>query len=194
MKRGIKLKDCKIAFLDNEYMIMSEIMGNENLSQRELSKKLGVSVSTINVLMNKMIKEGLIKMTHISQKQVLYILTPAGILEKTKKAVKYLKFHYRVINESKKKIMDILEDFAKINDNVFIRLPDDEMGEIINMVIKELQYNNCFSNIKIIGENDLIDMETKTSNVLLYMAEEDEFIIGDVNLKNLQIINLSKIL
>lgn len=64
---------------------MSEIVDNENVSQRELSRKLGVSVSTVNALMNKMIKEGLIKMTQVSQKQVFYMLTPVGMVEKAKK-------------------------------------------------------------------------------------------------------------
>ena len=71
------LKECKESLLlDNEYIIMSEVSENENVSQRELSRKLGVSVSTVNVLINKMIREGLIKMTLVSQKQVLYMLTP----------------------------------------------------------------------------------------------------------------------
>ena len=79
------MAESKSIFSDNEYTIMSEIMDNENVSQRELSRKLGVSVSTVNALMNKMIKEGLIKMTQVSQKQVFYMLTPIGMMEKAKK-------------------------------------------------------------------------------------------------------------
>ena len=79
------MAESKSIFSDNEYTIMSEIMDNENVSQRELSRKLGISVSTVNALMNKMIKEGLIKMTQVSQKQVFYMLTPIGMIEKAKK-------------------------------------------------------------------------------------------------------------
>ncbi|HHU72069.1 MAG TPA: winged helix-turn-helix transcriptional regulator, partial [Clostridiales bacterium] len=84
------MADNKILLADNEYVIMSEVVENEYITQRELSKKLGVSVSTVNVLMNKMIREGLIKMTQVSQKQVLYMLTPVGMMEKAKKTVTYL--------------------------------------------------------------------------------------------------------
>ena len=43
-------------FLDNEYCIMKAVAANESVSQQGAVKNLGVSVSTINLLINKMIK------------------------------------------------------------------------------------------------------------------------------------------
>lgn len=85
IKEEIKLIEIENLFPDNEYVIMTMISQNNNITQRELSKKLGVSVSTVNILINKMIREGLIKVTQISQKQFFYMLTPVGIMEKAKK-------------------------------------------------------------------------------------------------------------
>ena len=94
----------------NEYVIMTEIVDNENVSQRELSRKLGLSVGTVNILINKMIKEGMIKMEQVTNKQAMYMLTPTGIVEKSKKTVSYLKNHYRAIYETKEKIKLILNN------------------------------------------------------------------------------------
>ena len=69
-------------FSDNELKLMSEISENENITQRELSKKLNLSLGSVNILIKKMIKEGLIKMNQVSTRQVFYMLTPAGIMEK----------------------------------------------------------------------------------------------------------------
>ena len=96
--------------MDNEYYIMSEVADNENVTQRELSTKLGVSVSTINVLINKMIREGLIKMKQVSGRQVLYMLTPMGIVEKARKTSSYLRGHYRIIYETNEKIKYLLDE------------------------------------------------------------------------------------
>lgn len=85
MGKEIKLSEEESLLLDDEYIIMSEVSENEKISQRELSRKLGVSVSTVNILVNKMIKDGLIKVTQVSQRQVLYMLTPVGMMEKAKK-------------------------------------------------------------------------------------------------------------
>lgn len=81
--------------------MLSKISKNDKVTQRELPKDLGLSVSTVNLLMKKMIKEGLIKMNQVSSKQVLYMLTPMGIGNKALKTVSYLKGHYQAINENK---------------------------------------------------------------------------------------------
>ena len=194
MKRGFVLADFNSFYLDNEYMIMSEIMENENLTQRELSKKLGISVSTVNVLMNKMIKNGLIKMTQVSQKQMLYILTPAGMVEKTKKIMKYLKYHYRVIYETKEKIKSFLVELHNKYSAIFIIAPDDEMGLIIGFAVDEFSVINNKSNINIIKKNELSSIKVSDSTVLLYIGEDQiQSIKGSVS-KDLNVINLTNIL
>ena len=122
---------------DNEYVIMSEVADNETVTQRELSKKLGISVSTVNVLMNKMIREGLIKMTQVSQKQVLYMLTPVGMMEKAKKTVSYLKAHYRAIYETKEKIKSVLDELCREHDVIYVLMSNDEMSEILSIAVHE---------------------------------------------------------
>ena len=129
---------------DNEYVIMSEVADNETVTQRELSKKLGISVSTVNVLMNKMIREGLIKMTQVSQKQVLYMLTPVGMMEKAKKTVGYLKAHYRAIYETKEKIKSVLDELCREHDVIYVLMGNDEMSEILAIAVDE--YKNKHKN------------------------------------------------
>lgn len=123
---------------DNEHRMMMEIKEKENITQRELSKKLGVSVSTVNSLMKKMIQEGLVKMTQMPTKQVFYILTPDGLKEKTKKTVRYLKMHYRAIYQTKEKIKEILLELASSHDAIFVLKSADELGEIMAIAINEL--------------------------------------------------------
>ncbi|MFT4104655.1 MAG: winged helix-turn-helix transcriptional regulator [Lacrimispora sp.] len=154
---------------DNEYTIMSEIAGNERVTQRELSKKMGVSVSTVNVLINKMIREGLIKMTQVSQKQVLYMLTPAGMMEKTKKTVSYIKAHYRVIYETKEKIKGILGELSQTYDTIFVWVNDHDMKEIIHISIDEFEFFNVKSKIIIIENEQQLNMKEAEPAVLIYM-------------------------
>src|SRR6056297_3185710 len=110
MKRGNKMAQNNSLNIDNEYKLMSEISENENITQRELSKKLNLSLGSVNILIKKMIKEGLIKMDQVSQRQVFYMLTPVGMMEKAKKTSKYIRIHYKAINETKKKIKRTLEE------------------------------------------------------------------------------------
>lgn len=131
---------------------MSEIMDNENVSQRELSRKLGVSVSTVNALMNKMIKEGLIKMTQVSQKQVFYMLTPVGMMEKAKKTVSYLKGHYRAIFETKEKIKTIFQALDQEHDAIFVLLGEDEMAEIMGIAVTEFNSKQNQASVNVLNK------------------------------------------
>jgi DNA-binding MarR family transcriptional regulator len=168
---------------------MSEIVGNEKITQRELSKKLGVSVSTVNVLMNKMIKEGLIKMTQVSHKQVLYMLTPAGMMEKAKKTISYLKIHYRVIYETKEKTKLILESLSQEYDTIFVLL-DDEMSEVLRIAIDEFQASHREHNIVIIGENENLEFINAPIPVLIHMAINEDKLREYSKIDNLKVINL----
>lgn len=185
--------------LDNEYVIMSEVAENENVTQRELSRKLGVSVSTVNVLMNKMIREGLIKMTQVSQKQVLYMLTPVGIIEKAKKTVRYLKAHYRAIFTTKEKIKSVLNKLSKDNDIIYVLIHNDEMSEILSIAVHEFQSKFGQSKIKLIYSTLDIDERAYKSQILLHMTLNEDIFnkdlinqIGDVS--KFEIINLAELL
>lgn len=181
----------KSIFSDNEYTIMSEIAENENLTQRELSKKLGVSVSTVNVLMNKMIRDGLIKMTQVSQKQVLYMLTPAGIMKKAKKTVSYLKAHYRAIYQTKEKLKSIFEDLTKYHEVILLLMPNDEMGEIVRIAIEEFESQHTKAIIKIFDKKEKIHIDSLKFPVLLHMTEEEVF-REYLDIVDLKIVNLSE--
>ena len=165
--------------MDNEYHIMSEVADNENVTQRELSTKLGVSVSTINVLMNKMIREGLIKMKQVSGRQVLYMLTPMGIVEKARKTSSYLKGHYRIIYETNEKIKSLLDEYIQGNDEIYLLICDNEMGEILEMVANEYMDSHRDSKIKLIYQNDNVDNTENnelSDAVLLHMNVEEDII------------------
>lgn len=178
--------------MDNEYVIMSEVSENENVTQREISRKLGVSVSTVNALMNKMIKEGLIKMTQVSQKQVFYMLTPVGMMEKAKKTVSYLKAHYRAIYLTKEKIKEIFKELANDHDVIFILKSDDEMGEMIGIAIGEFKPSNYNSKLIVLDKKKKINFKDFDSPVLVHMNPNEEVLKEFREIEGLTVINLTE--
>jgi len=174
--------------VDNEYSILSEIVENENVTQRELSKKLGVSVSTVNILINKMIREGLIKMTQVSQKQVFYMLTPVGMMEKAKKTVSYLKIHYRAIYEMKEKIKKTFIEISKTYDVILTQVGDDEIGEVIQLIISEFKVTH--KEIDIIIINGCEDFDNSNAPIFLYTLIEKNDLIEYIEMKGIKTINI----
>lgn len=173
--------------VDKEYVIMSEIEENNTLTQRELSNKLGVSVSTVNVLINKMIKEGLIKINQVSKRQVLYMLTPNGILEKTQKTMRYLKAHYKAIYETKEKIKSVLEMLTRKHDIIFILMPEDEMGEIVKIAVEEYELLTQTGHIKKIESITCLDYDQYQAPLLLYVQDN---LIQNVSINKLNLMSV----
>ncbi len=65
------------------------------VSQRALAKDLGVGLGTINFCFQALVEKGLVKMQNFSQSKnklrYAYLLTPAGVAEKSKLTTEFLK-------------------------------------------------------------------------------------------------------
>lgn len=183
----------KQEFSDNEHVIMKEIMENESITQRQLSMKLGVSVSTVNLLIGKMVKEGLVKMTLVSPKQVLYMLTPIGMIEKAKKTVSYLKGHYRVMYETKEKIKTILTELSGSHDLIYILKNGDEMDEILAIAVEEYRVGGSGSKVVFVDRahgKENIDLAKVRRPVFVHMLEDEALLEEYVDVPGLALVNL----
>ncbi|MGA2331297.1 MAG: MarR family EPS-associated transcriptional regulator [Syntrophales bacterium] len=98
--------------------VLREITLTPEMTQRELSSRLGISLGKVNFLVNALIQKGLIKAHNFknshNKKAYLYYLTPAGIEEKAKITYRFLK---RKIKE-----------YEQLEEQ--IRLLEKEVGEV----------------------------------------------------------------
>jgi EPS-associated MarR family transcriptional regulator len=75
--------------------VLREIKNNPEMTQRELSTKLGISLGKVNFLMKALIRQGLIKAHNFknsnNKNAYLYYLTPSGIDVKARTTYFFLK-------------------------------------------------------------------------------------------------------
>jgi EPS-associated MarR family transcriptional regulator len=82
--------------LENEEVlrIFREIYKSPEMTQRELSSRLGISLGKINFLINALIERGFVKVENFrkssSKSAYLYYLTPMGIEKKTRTTYLFL--------------------------------------------------------------------------------------------------------
>ena len=80
---------------DEILRLLREIKKSPELTQRELSSRLGISLGKVNFLMNALIRKGFVKAHNFknshNKKAYLYILTPHGLEEKAKVTYRFLK-------------------------------------------------------------------------------------------------------
>ena len=74
---------------------MRRLHQTPQVSQRALAKDLGVGLGTINFCFQSLVEKGLVKMQNFSQSKnklrYAYLLTPAGVTEKSKLTAEFLK-------------------------------------------------------------------------------------------------------
>lgn len=66
---------------------LEEIEKNSNISQRELSNRLGVALGITNTLLKTLVRKGLIKIRGNNNRTLTYHLTHAGVLAKSRLAM-----------------------------------------------------------------------------------------------------------
>ncbi len=70
-----------------QFRVMRLLEANPQISQRELSKNLGVSLGGINYCLNALVAKGFIKIQNFRNNKnkwvYVYLLTPQGLAEKT---------------------------------------------------------------------------------------------------------------
>ena len=172
---------------------MTEIIEDKHVSQRDLSRKLELGLGTINVLINKMIKEGLIKMEKVTHKQAAYMLTPVGMIEKAKKTISYIKSHYSAIHETKEKIKYIFEELNIKYENILVLKADGEMGNLIKTAVAEYKSENKSVNIKMVDKDFKFESikQQKMKNVVLVHAIENQEDIKDLlKIEDVKVVNL----
>lgn len=79
---------------ESQFKALCELAKDGTLSQRELSKRMGLSLGKVNYVVNELLKKGMLKAERFknSKRKIayMYVLTPGGIVEKTNQMYTFL--------------------------------------------------------------------------------------------------------
>ena len=78
------------------YGLLKTLEENPGLSQRDLAKRLGVSLGKVNFCLNALVQKGSLKINNFRNSDnklaYAYLLTPQGIESRTRMTVEFLKY------------------------------------------------------------------------------------------------------
>ena len=105
--------------LENEeaLRIFREINRSPEMTQREFSSRLGISLGKVNFLINALIQKGFVKVENFkkssSKSKYLYCLTPRGIEEKSRMTYLFLKRKMREYEHLELEIQQLREEMRE---------------------------------------------------------------------------------
>ncbi len=117
--------------------LLSEISGEEPLSQRELSRRLGIAVGLVNSYLKNLVSKGYVRVKDFPSNRYAYLLTPQGIAEKSRLAYQHLSYFTSLYTVARQDYLDLfrrLED-AGVQEVVFCGV--DEVAEVAFLSLQE---------------------------------------------------------
>jgi DNA-binding MarR family transcriptional regulator len=84
--------------------ILEEIDNDHTPSQRDLSKKLNMSLGLVNSFVKRLANKGYFKINNIPKNRVKYILTPKGAAEKTRLTYQYIQYSFQFYRNARKQL------------------------------------------------------------------------------------------
>jgi DNA-binding MarR family transcriptional regulator len=93
--------------------LMGEIDRTGDLSQRELSRRLNLSLGLVNTFMKRLVSKGYFKMSTMPKNRVKYFLTPAGLARKSRLTVEYLKYSIDSYKNIKHHLLNTYREMEK---------------------------------------------------------------------------------
>ena len=127
-------------YLDvRELEILEKIENNGHLTQRGLSKEVGIALGLVNHLLKKMVKKGWIKIKNVDAKKIRYLITPEGVREKSSLLYKRAESTIHFYLEAKRVIRDRVVHLKNEGVEDVSIYGINHIAEVLFIVLKELQ-------------------------------------------------------
>ena len=93
------------------YRLLKVLSQDPHLGQRDMAKRMGISLGKVNYCISKLASKGWIKITHFKSAKnkipYTYMLTPKGLEEKGRLTLRFLKRKLLEYEEIKKQIREL---------------------------------------------------------------------------------------
>jgi len=96
---------------NTHYTLLKTLEENPGLSQRDLAKKLGISLGKVNYCLNALAEKGSLKISNFRKSNnklvYAYLLTPKGIESRARMTVDFLKYKVQEYERLKGEIEEL---------------------------------------------------------------------------------------
>ena len=161
--------------------ILEEIDNDHTPSQRDLSRKLNISLGLVNSFVRRLANKGYFKITTIPKNRVKYILTPKGVTEKTRLTYKYFQYSFEFYRSAREKLQKLLKDFMAQGVRRIVFYGVSDFAEIAYISLQE-------TSIKMVAMVD----EKKIGKVFLGSVITNLDVIDSLSFDKILITSMSK--
>lgn len=117
--------------------LLSEISGEEPLSQRELSRRLGIAVGLVNSYLKNLVSKGFVRVKNFPSNRYAYLLTPQGLAEKSRLAYQHLSYFTSLYTVARQDYRDLFQRLEASGVRRVVFCGVDEVAEVAYLSLRE---------------------------------------------------------
>jgi DNA-binding MarR family transcriptional regulator len=117
--------------------ILSELSSDDSLTQRDLSRRLGVALGLVNSYIKNLIAKGFVTVKSIPPKRYLYFLTPEGFAEKTRLTYHLLQDYTKIYREARNNLKGLFNNLSSDGVQMVVFAGVDEVAELAYITLQE---------------------------------------------------------
>ena len=110
--------------------VLDELARDSQLTQRSLSKRLGVSAALVNLFLKRLAAKGFIKLATFPPKRMKYLLTPEGLREKAKLTFEFMDFSLHFYRDARANAARIFRELSNDGTRRVLFYGAEELAEL----------------------------------------------------------------
>jgi DNA-binding MarR family transcriptional regulator len=128
---------------ERDLEILTAIEEGEPLTQRALAKRLGVAVGLTNLYLKRLARKGAIKIVEFprkpaARKRLRYLLTPAGMAEKTRLTYEHMAYSLDLYRRARQTLRESLSELPERGARRIALHGTGEAAEVAYLTLREL--------------------------------------------------------
>lgn len=120
-----------------ELEILEELSANGQVTQRELSHKVGIALGLANFYIKRLVQKGYVEVVYLERNRLGYLITPQGITEKSRLTYNYIQRSYQYVRKVRIHMRDRLKELAGGGVNNVVIYGGGDMAEVAYLAIQE---------------------------------------------------------
>ncbi|GAB4302118.1 MAG: winged helix-turn-helix transcriptional regulator [Desulfuromonadia bacterium] len=119
------------------FLLLTEIGENHSLSQRELSRRLGVAVGLVNSYLKNLVAKGYVRIRNFPRNRYAYLLTPQGMAEKSRLAYRHITWFNHLYTVVRRDYLDLFRRLEREGFRELSFCGVDEVTEVAYLSLQE---------------------------------------------------------
>jgi len=118
--------------------LLNEVTQTPHATQRELSKRIGIALGLTNLMLRRLAKKGFIKVSGTKRSRINYLITPQGILEKSRLTYEFIQYSLQLYSRVRLFLREQLARVANEGHRRILLCGTSELAEIAFLTIHEM--------------------------------------------------------